>query len=433
MESAPRQALRVHSEQPQRDPARLETSPTDSEPERVAAASQARRSPTVATATAFVVLGVIIGTWASRIPAVRRSAGLDNFELGFALLAIAAGAVLAMPLVGRLVRPFGSGRLTAVGVAMCCLALPLASFAGGFATLALALLCLGASVGTLDVAMNAHAVAVEFARKRSLLGRFHAGYSVGALAGAGLGALAAAASIGARANFIAVAGACAVVCAALMRKRLLPRGETAGPRVRSKLRGVSRQLLLIGGLAFASLLAEGAATDWSAVYLQGSVKAGMAVGALGYAAFSLMMAAGRLFSDRATERFGAVAVVRSGGLLAAGGLALALISGQAATGVAGFALLGAGLAPIIPAVYRAAANTPGAAPGVGISLGATAGYLGFLLGPPAIGTASRLLGLRGALGIVVLAALVVAAFARATAPGSAPVAGGPAERSCRVL
>jgi hypothetical protein len=171
-------------------------------------------------------------------------------------------------------------------------------------------------------------------------------------------------------------------------------------------------------LAFASLLAEGAATDWSAVYLQGSVGAGMAVGAIGYAGFSLTMTAGRLLSDRACDRFGAVAVVRGGGLLAAAGLALALLAGAAVPGVVGFALLGAGLAPIIPTVYRAAAQVPGTAAGVGISIGATAGYLGFLLGPPAIGSASRLLGLRAALGIVVIAALLVAACARATAPAS---------------
>jgi hypothetical protein len=121
-----------------------------------------------------------------------------------------------------------------------------------------------------------------------------------------------------------------------------------------------------------------------------------------------------LVGDRVTDRFGAVVTTRSGGLVATAGVALALASGSAAAGIVGFALLGAGLAPIVPVIYRAAALTPGAAPGVGLSVGATGGYLGFLLGPPAIGTASRLLGLRAALGLVILAALLVATFARTT-------------------
>ena len=195
---------------------------------RVVGAPERRvHSPAVGTATAFVALGVVVGTWASRIPAVRRSTGLDNFELGFALLGIAAGALIAMPMVGRLVRPVGSGLLTAVGVGMCAIALPFTALAGGFVTLALALLGLGVSIGTLDVAMNAHAVAVEGASRRPLLASFHAAYSIGALAGAGGGALAAALLVGALANFIAVAVAVALASALLLPGRLLARTEAS--------------------------------------------------------------------------------------------------------------------------------------------------------------------------------------------------------------
>jgi hypothetical protein len=252
-----------------------------------------------------------------------------------------------------------------------------------------------------------------------MLSSFHAAYSVGGLIGASVGALVA--GVGGRpfAQFALVSVLLALVWVPVAPKRLHPQEQISAAtaveyRLRSLPSQVPAQLVLLGSLAFCSFFAEGAAADWSAVYLQGTVGAGMALGALAYAGFSLAMTASRLGSDRAGDRFGPVIVTRLGGLIAGTGLGIALALQVPLAGVAGFICLGAGLAPIAPNVFRAAASTRGTSPGIGIATGTTVGYLGFLLGPPVIGAVGHAFGLSSALWLVVLMCGLITSLASAT-------------------
>src|SRR5262249_54121828 len=161
-----------------------------------------------------------------------------------------------------------------------------------------------------------------------------------------------------------------------------------------------------------------------AVYLSGSLGATAAVAALGYTGFSLAMATSRTVGDRLNGRFGPVALARGGGLLAAAGLALALAAGSTPAALVGFVAMGAGLGVGVPVLFRAGGSTPGVSAGVGVAAVSLIGWLGFLSGPPAIGFAAGAVGLRAALGLVVLGALALAVLARsADTSGRLPLRG----------
>jgi hypothetical protein len=177
-----------------------------------------------------------------------------------------------------------------------------------------------------------------------------------------------------------------------------------------------RVLFVLGAAAFCTLLCEGAAADWSAVYLSHSLGAAAGVAALGYAGFSLAMATSRALGDRLNARFGPVALARGGGLLAAAGLMLGIVSGSTPVALVGFFAMGGGLGVVVPVLFRAGGSTPGVSSSVGVAAVSLIGWLGFLAGPPAIGLAASAVGLRAALGIVVLAALGLVALAGAAAP-----------------
>jgi fucose permease len=172
----------------------------------------------------------------------------------------------------------------------------------------------------------------------------------------------------------------------------------------------SLAILVPGIVALAALLSEGAIADWSAVYLSASLGAGTTMAALAFAAFSMMMAAGRFTGDRLVARLGGDLVVRAGATLAALGLGLTLVIGQPIVAVIGFALVGAGISCIFPVVLSSAARTPDLPPSAAIAAVCTVGYFGFLLGPPVIGGLAELIGLPGALGLVVLLCALIAAL-----------------------
>jgi MFS family permease len=180
-----------------------------------------------------------------------------------------------------------------------------------------------------------------------------------------------------------------------------------------------RRLWALGAVAFSCLLVEGAAADWSAVYVRDELSTSAATAASAYVAFSLTMATGRLLGDRLVERFGPVALLRGGGLLAAGGFGAGLAAGAVPGALVGFAALGAGLATVIPVVFRAAGSTPGMAPGMALAAVSSTGYLGFVAGPPIIGSFAEAVGLPTALVLLVLLGLVVATLARSARPVAA--------------
>lgn len=388
----------------------------------------------------FGMFGLADGVWLARLPAVKEHLGLSDARLGVALLAAPAGLVVVAAFADRLIDRFGSARPTAAGAVAISL-LPIAfGLAGSMAALMAVLLVYGMSGGLTDVAINSQAVRVERGYRRPIINSFHACFSFGGLLGALLGGLFAWAGIGAAPTF-AVAGVPMAVVAVLARHRLLhgseasdsaavpatdrdPAGEGAAGRdqaARAALganRGaagragrvraaasrhtVALRIAALGLLALCSLLGEGAAGSWSAVYLRDNLGTSAAFAALGYAAFSVTMAVGRLTGDRLAARLGPGRLVSGCGVVAGLGLAGALISRSPALGLVGFALFGAGLSSTFPQLLSTAGNIQTSRSGTGIARVAGAGYLGLLVGPVLIGSFAGLLGLRLALGIPVI-------------------------------
>jgi MFS family permease len=374
----------------------------------------ALRAPIRALWATFLVNGAVFGTLAARIPAIKDRLDLGSGALGIALLGVALGAVVAFPAAGRLIARVGSRPVTRLGLALDGAGLILLSLAGSLGWLVAAAVALGAANGMLDVAMNAHGVMLEHRRGRPIMSSLHAAYSLGGLAGAAVGGAVAAAGVDVRAHFATV-GLLSAAGALTWGRRLLPGGIDRAA-ARPMLRRPPRRLVVLGVAAFCCLFAEGAAGDWSAVYLRDSLGTGAGLAAAGFAAFSLAMAGGRLVGDRLTERLGSVRLLTHGALLAGGGLGVALAIGRPAAGIAGFAALGAGLAGVVPTLFRAGGTTPGVPAGQGIAAVSSLGYLGFLVGPPAIGFAAAGVGLPAALGMVAVLAATIAALAGSAAP-----------------
>lgn len=367
------------------------------------------RTARVAVAAVFFSSGAGFATWAARIPAVRERLDLSPGELGGALLGLTGGAFAALLLAGALVARWGSRTTSAAALAVFCAALPLPAFAPSLPLLAGALALVGGANSVLDVAMNAHGVRVEHAYDRPILAGFHGWWSLGGVAGAAAGAAAAGARVDVRLHFAVAAAVLALVgLAAVSRFLRGPDGERAGPSFARPTRG----LLVLGAVAFCGLLAEGAAGDWGAVYLRQVTGSDPGVAAGGYAVFAGCMAAGRLVADRVVARTGAAWFVRGAGLLGTVGVALALAVAVPAVGIVGFALLGVGLAGIVPIVFSAAGRIQPDAPGSAIAGVSTLGYLGLLTGPALIGGVAQLTDLRLGLAAVAVLTAVMAGLAR---------------------
>ena len=370
-------------------------------------------SPARAIALVFFANGLMIGSWAARIPALRDDLGIGDGRLGIALAFVAAGALATMPLSGALVARRGSRPPTRAFMALMCVTPILPFLVGSYALLLPAAFLLGAANGGVDVAMNAQGSTIEKRTGRLLLGRLHAAFSAGGLAGAATGALAAAAALEPSAHLVAAGVLSAAVT--LPATRVLVRDDAAADATPAFARP-TRPLLALGLVAFCCLLAEGAALDWSAVYVRDDLGGSEAVAALAYAAFSATMLIGRLLSDRLVAARGPSTLLRGGGTIAGGGLAVALVLGTPVAALAGFALLGAGLALVIPLVFRAAAGTGDSGAGPSLAAVSTMGYTGFLAGPPLIGAIAAASSLSIGLAFVALMATAAAVLAPAADP-----------------
>ncbi|RSM67444.1 MFS transporter [Actinoplanes sp. ATCC 53533] len=368
----------------------------------------------VAISTMFAIAGVIIGAWTARIPAIQHHLDLTDSHLSIVLLALACGGLVGMRCAGRLVDRHGSTRVMTVTSLTLGAALTVTAYAPNMATLALALLALGTVHGTLNVAMNAAAVACQTAYRRPIMTSFHAQFSIGGVAGAAAAAGCAHVHLSVGHTFAGVGAALTVAAFwAIRRLNLAPNTEAVGERPAStpeRGRGPGRRrVALLGLLAFCALISEGAAADWSSVYLD-RLGASPAYAAAAYAAFAGCMTLGRLTGDRLTAGVAPVTLLRGCGLIAGGGLAAGVLIGSPAAAIIGFGCLGAGLSCVIPLLYSTAGNLDPDRPGAALSRVSAVGYLGYVTGPVIIGGAATHVGLGHALLILpVLAALLVAA------------------------
>jgi predicted MFS family arabinose efflux permease len=372
-------------------------------------------NPRAAITAVFFVNGALFASWASRIPALSDRAGATTGLLGLALLAPAVGAVVAMPLVGRLLPGRSSRMFCRLAVAGLMAAVVLPALARSVPVLAGALFVVGVANSTLDLVMNAQGISIERRMRRPILSSLHAAFSFGGFAGAGLGALAAALHVAPLPHLAAAAllfGTVGLVATG----RLLPEDEDADAHAPTlSWRRVPSRLALLGAACFFCLMAEGGASDWSAKLVRDDLAGSAALGAIAYAVFSIAMGTGRLIADRLWARWGSAGLLRRCGALAGIGFAAGLAPATAPTAIAGFAALGLGLAGVVPTVFRAAADEPGVSTGPALAVVSSLGYLGFLAGPPLIGGVAQLTSLRLACALLALAGLLVVALARSAA------------------
>jgi MFS family permease len=406
---------------------------------RAPSAGEAQRSARLrrwAVTAVFVPLGASEGTWAARVPAIKAGLHLSAGQLGLALLGPALGCVLAMPAVGAILASMAPRRVVQAGLLLVGGLLPVTTVAGSGWQLFLVLTGWGAGIGMVDVGMNTEAAAVQDQLGRRVMSTFHGAYSVGGLAGAGLGAIAAGAGVSARATFV-VAGAVIVVAGltgtlAFAARPAAPPAPAAsaasadrpaGARPDAPRRRMPRwswTLLALGAMSFASFLGEGSASNWSAVYLHSSLGASPALAAIGFTVFSATMTAGRLSGDWLADRAGPVRLVRLFAGLAAAGFGAALLVGHVWSGLLGFGLLGGGLSVVVPLAFTAAAGLGQAGPN--LAFVTSAGYLGSLAGPPAIGALADLTSLPAALGLVAVLSGLIVLLAGTVRPAAQPAA-----------
>jgi MFS family permease len=371
-------------------------------------------SPRAAVAAAFLIHSAVSGTWAPRLPAIKDSLGLSDGELGTALVGLAIGLVAGTRAAGAPIDRFGSRPVMRAGFPLLAGTLLLPGLAESGATLFLALLVLGVASGALDVAMNAQGIEVERRLGRPILSGLHGLWSVGLGIGAGAAAVAAAIDADPLEHFAVVAAVLALLSVVLLRGLLPARDqvrEESGDEESVSVRWTPA-LVVLGVITFCSFVGEGSASDWSAVYLTQELGASQALGALAFTAFAVTMALARFATDPLRARMGGVILVRGGSLIAAAGLGAALLIHEPAAGIAGFALLGLGLAPVVPIAFSAAGELDPRATGRLVGRVATIGYVGSVAGPIMIGWLAEATSLRASLGLVVVLALVIAVSAR---------------------
>ena len=373
-----------------------------------------RRSQ-VAIGALFLLLGFQYATWASRLPAVKARLGLSDAEVGLLLMACGVGAAASFPLVATLMKRFGSRALCIGSAALLCL-LPLAlGVAPDYAVALVIVCCDGVGVACLDVAMNAQGAELEERFGRNTMGKLHATFSGGSLFGALLAAAMNAATSSLEAHF-AVAALLLLLVLAYAQRDLLPlppqveveaAPTEAAPEPAPKRRRfpLPTRITLWMGLAMAfGTIVEGAMNDWSALYLKNVAKAAAGLTPMGIAVFSITMVVARVCSDSWRKRWGDGRVVVLGSTLAGVGLAVAVLVGGVVPALAGFALVGLGIASVTPCVYVAAAGQGADA----LALVASLGTVGLLAGPGVIGLIASGGGLGWAMGAVAICAGVVA-------------------------
>lgn len=368
------------------------------------------------TRATFALAGALCAVWTVRMPALQQKLGLSDAQLGLEVLGWGLGALITMTMAGRVIGHLGSRRVlrgALPGTAVC---LALVGLAPNYPLLIAAGFVFGLCFGLVDVAMNTQASTVERRYGRPLMGRMHAGWSLGAVSGGLLGAITAWAGLG-------FTGALCAVAALLLPPVLAvgptylgstPFDEAAhqdphegahlGASPRRRLPGL---VYLFGALVFCSYLAEGAVADWSGVYLHGTLGSAEVVAALGYPIFEACMFIGRMRADRLTLRFGARRLISSAGLAAAAAFALVSAAPVPLVALLGFAAVGLAICAVTPLLFSLAGVAGGAQTERAIAAASTLGYSGLLLGPVVIGfissAASMHVGYAVTAGVVCLA------------------------------
>lgn len=352
----------------------------------------------------FFAHGLLFASWVAHIPGERAHLGIGLGLLGVALLGAPIGSVLAMAAAGWLVPRFGSRRLVRTGMVGYCLAGSLIGVAGSLIAFFAVYLLWGIFQGTLEVAMNTQAVTVEGGLGRPVMAMFHGSWSLGALTGAGIGTAAVALGIPLGGQLL-VLGALCLAALAVLTRGLVPddRRDAKHPsaaKARQRRPWLTAAVVVLGAVALADMLCEGATADWSAVFLRSSLHTSGLIPGLGYTLFSLTMVVTRFAGSRVLARWPSHRVLPA----LTGVATVAFAAGLAAPGtgimLVAFCCLGVGCALVIPTTYSMVGEMASANPGRAIALVSGVGWVGFVAGPPLIGAIASATSLRLALGVI---------------------------------
>ncbi|NEY33332.1 MFS transporter [Streptomyces sp. PRKS01-65] len=387
------------------------------------------RRARAAVAVLFLTNGALFANLLPRYPQIKTDLGIGNTAYGLAVAAFPAGAIAAGPAAGALIRRLESARVAVASTLLTGVGALAAGLADTVAVFAAALFLAGAMDALTDVAQNAHGLRVQRRYGRSIINAFHAIWSIGAVAGGAMAAGAIALDLS-RGEHLLIslvlfgAAACVALRYCLPGPDTEPDGPPAGPDGHSRPAGphpaanrrtayVLTALVLI---AIAGTLVEDAGSSWAALYLSGSLHASVTLAACGFIALVGAQFAGRLIGDRLVDRFGQRQVARTGGIVAAAGMGLALAVPTVPGTILGFAAAGFGVATLIPAAMHEADELPGLKPGSGLTIVSWLMRLGFLLSPPVVGLVADAAGLRTGLLVVPLAGLLVLLLAGVLRP-----------------
>jgi predicted MFS family arabinose efflux permease len=371
-------------------------------------------STRLATRLAFLVAGYGIACWAPLVPYVQSRLAVDTAVFGLLLLCLGLGSVGAMLLTGYLATVYGSRPIVVAGALGISLVLPLLTVAASPLLLALALLVFGASLGSLDVAMNIHAIQVERDAGQPLMSGFHALFSLGGLAGSLVMTL----LLSKHVPLLT----CGLLCACIMfvatllawPRLISEKAPQSGP-VSVLPRGIVLLLAVLAGIAF---LAEGAVLDWGALLVSSVGLLTVEHSGLGYVMFSVAMTIGRLGGDRIVARCGDRAVLVGGSLLAVAGFVLVLSAPVALVALGGFLAIGFGASNVVPVLFRRAGSQHVMPVGLAVSAITTVGYAGVLVGPAVIGVVAKAVGLRGAFALLAALFACITLLARSATAGA---------------
>ncbi len=358
--------------------------------------------------------GFLIGSWAPKLPVLMHRLEISEAIAGLLVLVLGLGSISIMPVFGALTTRRGSTWAVRLAAILLAPTLLLMSLMPNLPLVAASIFLFGGFIGGMDVSMNANAVAVERARRRAIMSSCHGFWSLGGLAGAGLGGILLA--------YLGELGQALIVTAffAGLLALFLPRVLADSP-ARTQAAPVPLRLprvalpYLIGLLSLCAMIPEGAIIDWAAVYLRRDLGASLSLSGFGFAACAGTMAAMRLAGDGIRRRLGAQRTLCIGAGIGALGLGLAAIASTPWLAILGFGLAGIGISNLVPITFSAAGNLPGIAPGIGMSVVTTLGYSGILLAPGVIGFAAEYLPfslIYFALALLSLSALLLSRLAR---------------------
>jgi len=363
----------------------------------------------IAISAFFFLAGLTFATWASRIPDIKMQLQLSNARLGAVLFALPAGLMTSLLFAGWLVSRFGSRKVMIAAALLYPATMVILGLAANVWQLAFVLFLFGLASNLVNIAMNTQAVDVESMYGRSIMASFHGLWSIAGFSGAAIGTLMVSAGVTPRVHF-AIVFATAALLVLFFYKFTLPNDKKTAEAVPFFVKP-DRYILILGLIAFCSMLCEGAMADWSGVYFQNVVKSPKEFITFGYVAFTAAMATGRFIGDSMVVKLGIKKVLQLSATLIATGLFISILFPYLAAAIIGFLLVGLGVSSVVPLIYSLAGKSATMPAGLALAAVSSVSFLGFLIGPPLIGFIAEAAGLRLSFAVIAVIGLLPAILA----------------------